>query len=85
MRQEPKRPPGTPAPATTATTATNPAPSGDVATLLDLCADLGVSPDAARARVSVAELAELVAGTAPTALLVRFSTAIGKALARGAP
>lgn len=73
----------TPALATVATLATNPAQLGDVATLLDLCADLGVSPADARARVSVAELAALTAGTARPELLTRFSHAIGKALARG--
>jgi hypothetical protein len=72
-------------PATTATLATNPAKSGDVAILLGLCTDLGVSPAEARARVSVAELAELTAGTAPAGVLTRFSQAIGKALARGTP
>ncbi len=83
MNPNPERNPGTPAPATMATLATNPARPGDVATLLDLCADLGVSPGAARARVSVAELAALTAGTAPPGVLARFSQAIGKALARG--
>jgi hypothetical protein len=85
MNPTPERKPKTPTLATLATRATNPPRPGDVATLMDLCADLGVSPAVARASVSVAELAALTAGTAPEDVLTRFSQAIGKALARGKP
>jgi hypothetical protein len=69
--------------ATTATLATNPQRERTVATLLELCADLGVAPTDACARVSVSELAQLASGTATDAVLMRFSQAVGKARARG--
>ena len=57
--------------------------SRDVATLIAMCADLGVSPTAARARVSVAELEQLVIGTAPDTVLMRFAKAVGTVRAKG--
>ena len=69
--------------ATAATMATHPRISSDVATLIAMCADLGVSPTAARARVSVAELEQLVIGAAPDTVLMRFGKAVGKVRAKG--
>ncbi|WP_175534731.1 hypothetical protein [Thiocapsa roseopersicina] len=51
--------------------------------MTDLCRDLAVDPTTPKARVSVGELATiLAAGDIPPALVDRFAVAIGKAHGR---
>lgn len=57
-----------------------------LSTLADLCRDMAVAPEAARARVSVAELAALIdGGDIPPAVVERFAVAVGRAFARTRP
>lgn len=71
-----------PALATMATTATND-PWEGLATLTELCNDLEVDPASAKARLSVADLADLSArGDIPGPLVERFAVAIGRARAK---
>ena len=77
--------PETPLLAPMAPMAPNDSPPG-LATLADLCRDMAIDPEAARARVSVAELAALLAsGDVPPSVVDRFAAAIGRAFARSRP
>lgn len=81
MRNEATRNPKTPELAKAA----NPAKQNGTGllTLTDLCRDLAVDPATPKARVSVGELAAiLAAGDVPPALVDRFAVAIGKAHGR---
>lgn len=81
MRNEATRNPETHELANLANLANQNAPG--LLTLTDLCRDLTVDPAAPKARVSVGELAAiLAAGDVPPALLERFAVAIGKAHSR---
>jgi hypothetical protein len=78
MRNEATRNPKTPEPAKTAKAANQNGPG--LLTLIDLCRDLAVDPATPKARVSVGELADiLAAGDVPPALVDRFAVAVGKA------
>jgi hypothetical protein len=57
-----------------------------LATLADLCTDMAVAPEAARARVSVAELAAMLEhGDIPPPVVERFAAAIGRTFGRTRP
>ena len=81
MRNEATRNPETHKPANLANLANQKAPG--LLTLTDLCRDLAVDPATPKGRVSVGELAAiLAAGDIPPALVERFAVAIGKAHGR---
>lgn len=77
---------GTPALANLANLAKQEPPAAGLSTLAGICRDMDVAPEAARARVSVAELAAMLAsGDVPPPVVERFAAAIGRAFARTRP
>jgi hypothetical protein len=76
----------TPALANLAKLAKQNRPAPGLATLADLCRDMAVAPDAARARVSVADLAAMLErGDVSPPVVERFAVAVGRAFARTRP